>query len=728
MKGFYSVAAAAAAGALACSQFASAQKAASAGAENELAEVVVTAEKREETAQKTAISMSVYTAEDLQKAGVHDLTTLTTSDPSLNFVSSNGAAYIAMRGISSSDLTEIGDPAVSIARDGFFTNRGFTLFGSFYDIARVEVLKGPQGTLYGRNSAGGVVNIITNRPAKDFGGYLTLSGGNYHMLNLEGAINVPLNDRVQLRVSGTSRYHRGYRDMRSLAQLGDDEDSKSGRVQLAMQFTDNFSGLLSFQHDNISGVGDVSAQGPLCGSGDCLAPVLYEPPDPKHFDNTAPTSVRVSDNRLRWELKYDNLPGGLNITYLGGSDDAHWKHVLDATGLAGPLPMWFVQKENPLTRNHELRLASAADARLFWQIGAFYFHEDNNPLDSAAVGVVPGLPFFNDFLIDFLYQIKTESKAGFGQLAYTINDQWMVSAGLRYTKESKKRTGNATLNLVPFGGPVIVTDGSGKVDESKTTYHAGVDYQMTPDRLLYIKFDSGFKGGGFTGTCNGVVTYGPEVVDAVELGSKNRFRSNRIQANAAIFYQKYKGYQANQFNSGLCPGGANLIQNAGSAKIYGLESDITALADPVGKVSLNLTYLKTKFTEFNNAVDANGNIIPSLEGNELPGAPKFSATLALEHTWDTSFGGFIGKVDGKYEGSRFYDFFNYVDTKSPSTTSANVALTYAPAGGKWDVQAWVRNVTDEKIFRNFNRFAVVGLNNYEFAPPRTFGATLNIRF
>lgn len=700
---------------------------AQAAAEGELAEIVVTAQKREETAQRTAISMAVYTADDLQKSGVHDLTTLASNDPSLNFVSSNGAAYIAMRGVSSSDLTEIGDPAISIARDGFFTNRGFGLFSSFYDIARVEVLKGPQGTLYGRNSAGGVVNIITNRPSAERNGYLNVSLGDYHLANFEGAFNLALSDRVFLRFSGTSRYHQGYRLMRSLDQRGDDENAKSGRAQLLWNLTDDLSALLSYQYDDTDGVGDVSAQGPICGSGNCLAPAFYEPPDPTHFDNAAPTTSHTYSSRIRWEFKYDHLPGGLSLTYLGGSDNAHWRHRLDGTGLAGPFPMQFVQNENPLTRNHELRLSSASDARLFWQVGGFYFHEDNNPLESTAVGYGPG-PFLDNFLITFHYGIKTESKAGFGQLAYAINDQWKVSAGARYTKESKVRTGFNILNLAPFGGPVITSDGAGAVNESKTTFHAGADYQMNPDQLLYAKFDSGFKGGGFAGTCGGVVTYKPETVDAFEIGSKNRFSNNRVQVNAAIFYEKYKGYQANQFSAGLCPGGANAIQNAGKARIYGFESDIVALVDPVGKINLNLSYVNGKFTQFDNAVDENGTNVGSLAGNELPGTPKFTAVLGLEHTWEGGFGKLTGEVDGKYSGAKYYSFFNYVDTRSPSTTSANLSLTYAPRQGNWDVQAWMRNVTDETIYTNFARFAVVQLNNYQFAPPRTFGVTASVKF
>jgi hypothetical protein len=192
--------------------------------------VVVTANRIRSNVQTTAVAVNVYNGAALAEAGVSNVQALQAIDPSVNVTSSNGAAYVAVRGIASTDTTETGDPAVPIARDGFFTNRSFGIASSMYDVERVEVLKGPQGTLFGRNSTGGLINVITAKPREEFGGYLSADVGNYSTVNLEGAVNVPVSDKVQMRFSAVERHHTGYRELTGINMRGDDEGSKSGRL------------------------------------------------------------------------------------------------------------------------------------------------------------------------------------------------------------------------------------------------------------------------------------------------------------------------------------------------------------------------------------------------------------------------------------------------------------------------------------------------------------------
>ena len=529
-------------------------------ASTELEEVIVTAQKRSESAEKTPISMEVLTSEQISREDVHDITTLSTSAPSVNFVAAEGHGYVAIRGVASQDVTEIGDPAVVIARDGFFANRAFSLFSSFYDVARIEVLNGPQGTLYGRNAAGGVINIITNRPTKDYSGYASAEFGDYDTRNFELAQNIPILDWLQMRISGISRYHQGYVNNGtitlgpvSVQQRGDDEDAASERVQLAAQFTDQLNGWVSFQHDDQSGVGDVIADGPYG--------VVYKVPDPQNFSQLVPTSVSLYENRYRWEFNYSPLPGDMALTYLGGYDTTHWRKVSNLLdGILGPGGPLFEaeEREQPDTTNHEIRLASAGNSPLFWQVGFFYFKEDNN-LYTAANGESP--PFENTFIQNFIYTVLTESKAGFGQVTYQINDAVKLSAGARYTDESKTRTGVNNLNAGPLGGPpgLIATNGYGSVDEKKTTWHAGVDWTAYEDTLVYGKVDTGFKAGGFSLPCGSEETYSPETVTAFELGTKNWLAAKHVQLNVALFDQEYTGYQASSLiaASPSCPAGSS---------------------------------------------------------------------------------------------------------------------------------------------------------------------------
>src|ERR1700691_4544594 len=207
-----------------------------------LAEVVVTAEKRETTESKTPIAMDVLSAKQIQEQGVHDLSTLSQVDPSLQFASTGiGAIFLTMRGVSSRDSTEIGDPAVPVGIDGFFQDRTYNVNEATYDLERIEVLRGPQGTLYGRNAIGGVVNFITQRPTQDYEGYASMDYGSYGTVNTQGAINIPMSDVVQVRASWGTFYHDGYRSEPLANAHYDDDDSKSARISVAFEPFDAFT-------------------------------------------------------------------------------------------------------------------------------------------------------------------------------------------------------------------------------------------------------------------------------------------------------------------------------------------------------------------------------------------------------------------------------------------------------------------------------------------------------
>jgi iron complex outermembrane receptor protein len=704
--------------AVACSSGAFAQQPEPEAASQVLEEVVVTAEKREETAQKTPISMTVYSGGDLAAAGIHNIAAIASVDPSLNVTTSTGSAYAAVRGVASTDLTEIGDPAVAVSRDGFFTNRGYGLFSSLYDVARVEVLKGPQGTLFGRNSTGGVVNIITQRPTHEFGGFTALEVGSEDAYSAEGALNLPLGEKVQTRFSGTYRQRDGYRNNAPARERGDDEDARSGRAQIMFQPFEGFNGLLSVQRDHIGGVGDVEAKGPE-GVPDTI-------PDSDTFPVLTPVRTDLTETRYRWDFTYSGLPGGVSLTYLGGHDKTSWEHALDATVFNTTELRQFLQEENPVTDNHEFRIAGDTGT-FFWQTGVFYFKEHNAPLDSGLF--IESGPFANNYLIHFTYDVHTTSKAAFGQVAWKPNDQWRFSAGTRYTKDEKERTGDAVLNLqIASGGflpPILVTTpGNGNIENSKMTWHGGVDWTPTDTTLLYAKYDSGFKSGGFNSNGSAPsVPYGPEDIDAVEIGTKNRFMGNRLQFNAALFHQHYTGYQASQFTPAL--GGGPGVQNAGSAKIRGLEAEVVALSDALGRLSFAATWLDAEFTQF-DAINSTGTAQISLAGNRLPNAPRFTATAALERGWPLGSGTLTAHIDGKSQSKFYYSFFNFADTAQKSYATGNFWVGYSPSGDRWNVQAFVRNFTDEAVLSRATRNDNAVANSYQFMPPRNYGVRVLI--
>jgi iron complex outermembrane receptor protein len=691
--------------------------------------VVVTANRVRSDAQKTAVALSVYSGSALADAGVSSVQSLQTIDPSVNVTTATGAAYVAIRGIASTDVTEIGDPSVPIARDGFFTNRSFSIASSMYDVQRIEVLKGPQGTLFGRNSTGGLINIITKRPSQSLEGYLSTDFGNFGAVNVEGALNVPVSDKVQLRASAVTRQHEGYRHLTGINLKGDDEDNKSARLQLAFQPVDGFEGLLTYQRDKTDAVGDVAKTLPL----GVVSPVG----DARTFPASAPTSTRIDGTRWRWEFSYDRLPMGLTLTYAGGYDSQEFRHALDATGPSYPATRQFIQAENPDTRNHEIRLSTPLQNAVTGQVGYFYFHE-TNVLNSGLYNVAMtadnhGADFSQTYGVAFNYVVKTRSDGLFGQAGWKLNEQLKLTAGARYSRDQKDRVGQAVLNLGALVSPFISgilppTPGDGHLSASKPTYQIGLDWQPTPANFVYAKYATGYKSGGFNSNGNAPsVNYGEENVKSYEVGSKNRFGGRAYQFNVAAFYQDYTGYQGSQQTSVLSSGGG--VFNVGSASIKGVEAELVARSETLGRVDLNTTLLDAKFGGNISISDgASPSVTHQIGGNSLPNAPKFVITGGYERSFDVGGATLTPRISAKYSSSFYYTVFNDADNRSPAVTTLNALLTYKPAEGDWQAQVYVNNLTDKVVLANSQRTYTSGFNTLEFQPPRTFGVRLRYNF
>ncbi|KQN04229.1 hypothetical protein ASE85_20755 [Sphingobium sp. Leaf26] len=693
----------------------------SAAPQNELGEIVVTANRVASSAQKTATALTVYSGNDLASAGVASVQSLQTIDPSVNVTSSTGAAYVAIRGIASTDVTEIGDPSVPIARDGFFTNRSFSIGTSMYDLARVEVLKGPQGTLFGRNSTGGLISIITQKPTNDRSAYGSIEVGNYDTVNVEAGVNLPASDKLQFRFSGISRRRDGYRDITVINAEGDDEKTLSGRGQVAFQPFDGFSGLISYQHDAIDAVGDLALQSPIS-----TVPSIT---DEKRFPNYQPTFTKLNGDRIRWEFSYDALPMGLTLTYAGGYDNQKWRHALDASSLGGSIERQFLQSESPETWNHEVRLSTPQDGRFTLQTGYFHFDEKNT-IDSGLL--IRSGAFAEQYLIKFDYKVKTQSDAVFGHATYKLTDMLKASAGVRYTWDKKDREGQGVLNLqVASNGalpPIIVTTpGNGSISQHKPTYHIGLDWSPTNQNLVYAKYDTGYKSGGFNSNGSApAVDYAPENLDAFEIGTKNRFLNNKLQFNAAAFYQQYKGYQASQTTAVISSGSGTF--NIGSATIYGAEAQIVALLGGL-RADLNGTWLHANFSDSVGSVRDGAGVVRDISGNRLPNAPRLSLTGGLEYVFPIGDGTLKPRIDGKYSSAFYYSVFNDADTRQGNYATGNISLTWMPqVDGPLEVQLFVRNFTDEAVYANASRNFVANVNTYQFQAPRTYGGRLAFHF
>lgn len=319
-------------------------------------EITVTAQKRTTTLQETPLAISAYTGPFLTKFVMTNLQDLSSVAPDLIFVERTGQSAFSIRGITSQDTgSDIGDPAIATATDGVFLNRPFSLSATMYDISRVEVMRGPQGTLYGRNATGGVVNIITNKPSLTEEGEFSLQYGNYGTLNARGMVNFPISDGLQVRAAFASYQHDGYRE-NAPARDGDDQDAKSGRVTVAFQPTENLHGSVAFEYTHQGGAGQairlIPFQYDTDGDLDHSMPTLGSA---TKWSQTVNSNLSIREKAIRWDLGYD-MPFA-TISYVGGYDVIKYSSTTPSDGDLASSRSWN-NTMAPKTQNHDLRISS----------------------------------------------------------------------------------------------------------------------------------------------------------------------------------------------------------------------------------------------------------------------------------------------------------------------------------------------------------------------------------
>ncbi|KQX25014.1 MULTISPECIES: TonB-dependent receptor [unclassified Sphingomonas] len=677
-----------------------------------IAEIVVTAEKRETTAQKTPIAMSVLDASALERNGVSNLLDLTSLAPSLNFAQNSVNTIITIRGVSSRDTTEIGDPAVSISQDGFYYQRPFGFNDTIYDLERVEVLRGPQGTLYGRNATGGAINVITAKPTKEFSGKASIGYGNYNAITAEGAVNVPLSDTIQARASFMMNKRDGYRKNNYNGRDGDDADSVSGRLQVKFTPTERLSLLLSGQVTSIGGVGPtfygVPFNGPVNNN--------VRPPLDRNGSVLGLPRQSLDGTNKSIQLTADYDFDFATLTYLGGYRNQKYRQVRDLDGIAKS-DAYFLPSEDARDWQHEVRLTSNADGPFKWQAGAFYFREKNSTETFFSTFTSPIAPGQALARFAFIYpSVIARSKAAFGQASYEIIPGLQLEAGVRYSKDYKARRGYAnTTNTAYTGIGNVPTDVS--TSSSKWTTHFAANYQINPRILVYIKRDTGYKAGGFSDVQNiGNVPYGPENITSYEIGTKTRLLDNRLQLNISAYNYDYKDQQISQFNNGF-----TAIFNAGKSKIRGVE--VETVFQPISglRFDSSVAYMDAEFKDF---------LVGTVQyaGNTPPSSPKWQLGAGLEYDIMVGDGKVTPRIQTHYETESYLAFTNFGRERQGDFSRTDMMLTYTAPDNQWSLQGWIRNIENRKVITAAAASGLFGAYTYQLTPPRTYGARLSYNF
>lgn len=684
---------------------AAAAQEADATADAGLTDIIVTAEKRPSSEQRTPIAITVLTPQSLASAGVTDVNGLANIAPTLNIAQNNANTLITIRGVSSRDYAETGDPAVAVSIDNFYLQRAVGLNAAMFDVERVEVLRGPQGTLYGRNATGGAINISTAKPKDRFELLGSAEVGNYGTINTEAAINVPVTDTLAIRAAGAVRTHEGYRDNVNVPR-GDDQDDAGARLHVQWKPTSAFTALVTGEYVKSGGVGAVLKNIPYSnvntdGTLDFGSRKRWA------LNNPGYTDIEIKNTRVA--LSYDF--GLFTASYMGGLQNMKFNRDNDQDGGIAAT-FGFQQNEDVDTQNHELRFVTNGDGPFNLQLGAYYFREKDDLLTFFQVhgGGTP----FNFYTFD--YATKSKSKALFAQGKYALTDQLSVEAGVRYTKDEKSQIGTSDTT-----GGAFVENVDRRYSGDKVTWHAGVNWQATPRNLIYAKVDRGYKAGGYTNTA----IYDPETITAYEIGSKNRFLDNRLQVNLTAFYYDYKDMQIQQNDPVTA---LNFVRNADSAELYGAEFDMVYQATPETILNANVAYLHTKFGAFCTVAISPCPAANDISGKRLPQSPEWSIGGGITHDFIFGESKLTARVQSRYQSKSYFTFFNRASEQQKSYTRTDATLTYSRENWPVTIGVYGRNLENSRILTASEEAGYAGGYLVQFAAPRTYGVRLTYAF
>jgi iron complex outermembrane receptor protein len=706
-------------------------------------DIVVTATRESTLLSKTPLALTAINSEGLRDAGVTDSRSLNDLVPNLQISENGDSARISIRGVTSSDTTEKGDPSAAFLLDGVYIARPIEVLNSFYDLERVEVLRGPQGTLYGRNTTAGVINLISARPNADkFSASADAQYGNLNAVNVTGMVNAPLGGNLAVRAA--VNYDRQDSPIIQVGpvveSLNPYRNNLSARLSLGGKVGDNFDFIIRGDYSRAKG--GVFNTVPLTNF---FPSALVSTVDPVYVSTgskaqrTQPFPLAHPDSKdnefygVSGEFTYDL--GSAAITYLGSYREAKRQDVrnLILFGALNNSAFFFGDfKQN----SHELRVSFGQGQALHGQVGAYYFHENSaiefnlgNPLSSIVVPGATGFAFPQG-------PTKATSKAVFGNVTYDITPDLHITGGIRYTQDRKSRDGATVVDFPTIASSIcgalrcVLNENIAARKFTKTIWKMGIDYDAPGLGLLYASVSTGYKAGGFNDGCvtgSGIgcsldaasLYYNPETLTAYEAGFKLRLADNAVRLNGSVFHYDYKSLQLSQIVTVPVP--ATLTRNAGVAKVDGIELDAVLTPGDNDRVELGFTYTDARYSRF----DPSSTV--SFAGRQLDHAPKYTASAGYTHTFPFDNG---GKVEASIRTRLSAEYFmqdlnNLSQFRQPGYTKTNLTLTYKAPDDRFYIQGYLNNLENEITLAA----AASGLGaSATIEEPRTYGIRAGFKF
>lgn len=706
--------------------------------------VVVTAQKRDQDIQEVPVAVTALTGEALQDAHVSTVMDLNALAPSLQVKTDDNAANpkIFIRGIGLNDFNPNTASAVAIYSDGVYIGSPLAQMGQFFDLERVEVLRGPQGTLYGRNTTGGAINLISRKPSDNFEAMGSVEYGSYNNLTLEGAVGGPITPELAYRASGTYLSNDGYTLNRLTGNRGNDTNRGAARFQLQWTPSDTFDALFQLRYGKSDG-GSIwaynrsllPATAQATGPDGFCAPAYYTSGDCTDLAGYANTSTNLyqGDYHLEGKDKVETYGASATLTWdLGamslisvtGYDHADRDDVEDTD--AGPTDIITARyKAKQWAASEELRLQSNGDNQLDWVAGIYVARDEldtnsyydvfrvansGDPLTDLPQGIgVFGWPFTQD----------TNSYAVFGQIDYDFTDKLTATFGLRYSAD-KKTFHYISTYASDVGGP---SSDLFSIDDSKTfdsfSGKVGLQYQLTDDVNVYGSYNRGYKSGGFFGgqttDPSSLRPYDDELVNAYEVGLKSQLMDGLLTANFATFFYDYQELQV--YTLVVDPNTNLTVQNftnASNAEVKGLEAEL--MASPIDGLDLSLgaSFLDATYQDFQSQGD-------DYSGNTLPNAPEVSLNGSARYEWDIFGGSAEAQADVTYRSKVFYDTRNVERLSDGDRTFVNLRFGWKPSGGGMEFGIYGRNVFGETNITDIIPIEGLGFDLFSMGPRQTAG-------
>ncbi len=737
-------------------------------------EITVTAQRRAQSLQDVSVAVTAVSGSDLLALGINDLSRLETMAPGLQFGQSGNDPRPAMRGARTQQV-ESNDVAVAFYTDGIYRPRHGQALAGFVDVDRVEVLRGPQGTLFGRNSLGGLIHVVSRKPsteATDYG--FALTGGDYSQVRGEGFFNVPFSDTVALRVAGVRETRDPFVENTVLGDDGGlkDADTTYVRAQLAMTPSDTASFMFRAEHwrDDSNGNGDFGykvlgvpvnpATGLTNGTTGVLEPRIGRSSDcagtcgrfGAGLDGTAAPTIDdpytiARNSRPERDVEETTLAAEGDFSFPGLFDVKVTLAYMDYTELR--LADADLSSFNTLlagndiaseTTSQEIQLTSNGDGNFEWVAGIYLFQEDleNAFLWQDISSVVDNVPDQQiNLWAPWMNQIRldTSSLAVYAQSTYSISDTFRVIGGIRYTDDERDWDifGQDPDQSAPNFTVLEVENASG--DWDRVTWKAGLEWDVNDSSMAYFTASTGFLAGNAQGAFNGDGSYDEQTVTAFEVGSKNVLADGSLVLNLSLYHNEYEDLLSTRFED---VGGTTLAfsDNAGEITATGLEIEADWAPSDVFRLSANAALQNAEYGSFvtPNVFQEGGQTINGIDnlfdlnGEQVQLSPDLTLTLVGSYDFNLSNGSMIRpSVTFYYSDDYRADDALFFFAEQDSFTKSDISVSWISPDQSWILRGFVNNIEDEATLTKVTRYGG-DVAIADFAAPRTWGVQLSYNY